>query len=65
MSAHITKQPSVYYSAYEVAALIGISLRTVRSLDAQRKLPGRKKIGRLVKFSKAAIHKWLSTEDSK
>ncbi len=44
------KPLSATYTSQDLAKLLKCSLRHVRNLDAQRAIPGRLNIGRLVRF---------------
>lgn len=50
------------YTSADLSKLLQCSLRHVRNLDAQRSFPGRIQIGRLIRFSKVCIDKWLALD---
>jgi excisionase family DNA binding protein len=51
---------SATYTSAELSKLLKCSLRHIRNLDSKRAIPGRLKIGRLIRFSKQRIDAWLS-----
>lgn len=49
----------LYYTTEEVAGLLRISDRTVKSLAEQEKLPGGVKVGRQWRFDRARLEDYL------
>jgi excisionase family DNA binding protein len=47
------------YTLQDLAALTQTSVRHLQRLDARNAIPGRVKIGRLVRFSAPRVHAWL------
>jgi excisionase family DNA binding protein len=56
-----TKTQQLLVDADQLTAMLGISLRQVRRLDSAGQLPGRVKLGRLVRWRKDDIEKWTKT----
>lgn len=52
--------PSLLIDVNEVAALVKFSPRTVTRYDAQGLMPKGRKLGNLVRWSKAEIEKWVA-----
>ncbi len=50
------------YTIEHIAELLCCSTRHVRRLDAQRAIPGRISLGRLVRFSRRQVDAWLNGE---
>lgn len=50
--------------AADVAALTGFSPRAVYRLAAQGRLPGVVRVGRTLRFSRAAVLRWANGEES-
>ena len=48
------------YDSSEVARVLGVSIRHVRRMDARRAIPGRMTIGRLVRYHRDALDKWVA-----
>jgi predicted DNA-binding transcriptional regulator AlpA len=43
----------------DLAVMLGLSLRHLRRMDCVGDIPGRVKVGRLVKFRAETIHEWV------
>lgn len=64
MHAATTAQsvPAGTYTIVQLARLLNCSISHVRRLDAERAIPGRLILGRLVRFSRRQIDAWLDGE---
>lgn len=51
------------YTVKELSHLLGVSERTVWNLDEQGRLPGRTKLGRLVRWRVRSINAWAEGEN--
>lgn len=53
-----------YITAEQLAAALGVSVRTIQRWEAQRVGPPRVVIGQMVLFNVASIRKWLAANES-
>lgn len=51
--------PAGTYTASDIAALLKCSTRHVRRLDDRRLIPGRIATGRLVRFARQLVDRWI------
>jgi excisionase family DNA binding protein len=54
------QSPAATYTVAEVAALLRCSAKHVRRLTVTGTIPGHFKFGRLVRYSRGAIDRWLA-----
>jgi excisionase family DNA binding protein len=50
---------SLLLAADQVAELLGLSVRSIKRLSSEGTLPGVVRIGRSVRFSRAALEEWV------
>lgn len=62
MTAQSQPTTSGTYTVEQLAGLLNCSTRHVRRLDVEGAIPGRIKLGRLVRFSRRVVDRWLSPE---
>jgi excisionase family DNA binding protein len=66
MSPHVepagcpARRPAATYTAAEVAALLRCSVKHVRRRTAAGTVPGAVRFGRLVRYSREAVDRWLA-----
>ena len=47
-------------TAEQIAHALQLSLKTVRRLDAERRIPGRIQLGRRVRFRRVEVEEWIA-----
>lgn len=55
-----TADEPLLLSAPELARLLGVSVRTVRTLDTLGRLPQPVRVGRAVRWSRQAVVEWIA-----
>lgn len=55
----MSKQESLFFSQKELAEILGVSLTTITNYINEGIIPKPIKVGRLNKWEKEAIHRWV------